>query len=1282
MVCGSTKLLALTALNAHQMSGEAPYYSSSEQPKVKYIDLTFTGVDESDIIDIETVTIENLSSGASLTILGSNILRLTYDESIADAIDDKYIAIEEPMLYPNPAFGGAKLVVDTNNGGALNVFIYSTNGKLVASNKVTAVSGRNSISIPTQQKGMYIVKVEGCGVKKSIKWMCNGGVGSTSLSLFDTNSETASVKAFGQFDGQFGISTQATDDVPEVKTMSFKKGDYLKFTAKHGTRTSIVYQQPERTHTVTFAMYECSDANGYDYPIVEAGGLLWMAEDLKYSVTEGINLCSSSDEWANSTSSKRVAYENFKNVNSDKGAFFTPQAATEALPSGWRLPTANELTEVGKMLGGMEEVGAALMSSSSNRSKYVGLNLQADGCINPDGSFDGVGSKGFIVTKSTVNSKNIFLSIENGQDAATLDVRNGAEAGHGFRIRGVRPAISAYSNMISFMKSNSSLGNTSNNGADSGFFFDTPLGDNCMFESGQRELVYNLDSEGKVTTVLGSVEVKSAQKGVIIADELKNKNTISENSKYNYLKKIVGQKNNVGRENTVIAYWNKEIKDDWSNVDGKSDVLLYVYGDSTESYAELKSLSLPDFEMPSEADEMSNGAFCFFDSKKSYEGKKGIINPAIELYGEHLKLKSADLNNDGIGEIIVGVGAKVAFLDGATYETITTKDYGENVDVRVTIGDFDGDGNNDIVFMYFEKGNYEKVNLEVYCEGLENLNSTASHAFSYQVDLGHINKNCPMDVAIGDVLGDGKANIVCFEKTAAVDNYAKIQVLGMNAKGELCVLNELKGKTDVDYRDSKHNDVIYFACLGNCEIVLPHFRGMAMPADIFVGNTCWRYDNETFVKIPMPEDLTYVPSGNIALRNVDGVKEEVVYNDVQISYWELSRTSYGVHELTATPMAINFDGTALVASHLYNDGKIGLLSPAEEVKTTGGITSSTIGRIKPKLSKFSYPAFTTVASKDVARNYRYAGFREGFTEPSIYALISAPPYFEGYDYPSEPSTSWGKSSSTGDGGGRTSSNSASVIVGFEQDINVFFTKAASIDFETELKYAYTFGEETTETIEYGKEYSAIYSDVAVVQITPYVIYDYECTTSANPDEIGTRISICVPNKPRTMPLNLEDYMLMRGDSPEIPDLSKVFIHTPGDPFSYPNSPDKIVSNYGRSGILWGTGSPNKWEDTGSGGTTSLTITVSEETNTTSENSFDLDVKLVAGAAGVKAGFGYGHGETWQTSHTEGTGHTYSAVVAGPTRITDGLRNFSWNLCKFNYELAGQKFPVLYYVVRH
>ncbi len=1254
----------------------------AQTQEAEHIDLTFTGVDDANTLDIETVTVDNLTSGASLTISGKDILRLIVGDDTATDIDDSRISIQEPMLYPNPAFGDAKLVVDTKTGGTLSVSVYSTSGRLVASNNIVATSGRNSISIPAQQKSMYVVKIEGCGVKKSIKWMCNGGVGSANLSLSASVPTLSPDFTAPQLDHTFAISALSDADIPTVNTMFFKKGDKLKFTAKYGSRTSIVYQQPERTHTVTFAMYECTDANGYDYPIVEAGGLLWMAEDLKYANTEGVNLCSSSDEWAKSTSSMRVAYENFKNVNSDKGAFFTPQAATESLPEGWRLPTANELSEVGKMLGGMEEAGSALMTSSNDRSRYVGVNLQADGCINPDGDFNGVGSKGYVVTKSTVNSKHIFMLMENGQDAATLDVRNGADTGYGFRIRGVRPAISAYSNMISFMKSNSSLGNTSDNGADNGFFFDTPLGDNCVFESGQKELVYNLDSEGKVTTVLGSVEVKSAQKGVIIADELKNKNTISENSKYNYLKKIVGQKNNVGRENTVIAYWNKEIKDDWSNVDGKSDVLLYVYGDLTENYAELKSLSIPDFEMPSEADEMSNGAFNFFDSKKSYENKKGVINPAIELYGEHLKLKSADLNNDGIGEIIVGVGAKVAFLDGATYETITTKDYGENVDVRVTIGDFDGDGNNDVVFMYFEKGNYEKVNLEVYCEGLENLNNAATHTFNYQIDLGHINKNCPMDVAIGDVLGDGKANIVCFEKTAAVDNYAKIQVLGMNAKGELCVLNELKGKTNIDYRDSKHNDVIYFACLGNCDIVLPHFRGMAMPADIFVGNTCWRYENEKFVEIQMPENLTYVPSGNIALRNVDGVKEEVVYNDVQISYWELSRTSYGVHELTATPMSINYDGTALVASHLYNDGKIGLLSPAEEVKTTGGITSSTIGRIKPKLSKFSYPAFTTVASKDVARNYRYVGFHEGFTEPSIYALISAPPYFEGYDYPAEPSTTWGKSSSTGDGGGRSSSNSASVIVGFEQDINVFFTKAASIDFETELKYAYTFGEETTETIEYGKEYSAIFSDVAVVQITPYAIYNYECTTSANPDEIGTQISICVPDKPRTMPLNLEDYMLMRGDSPEIPDLSKVFIHTPGDPFSYPNSPDKIISNYGRSGILWGTGSPNKWEDTGSGGTTSLTITVSEETNTTSENSFDLDVKLVTGAAGVKAGFGYGHGETWQTSHTEGTGHTYSGTVAGPTRITDGLKNFSWNLCKFNYELAGQKFPVIYYVVRH
>jgi hypothetical protein len=332
-----------------------------------------------------------------------------------------------------------------------------------------------------------------------------------------------------------------------------------------------------------------------------------------------------------------------------------------------------------------------------------------------------------------------------------------------------------------------------------------------------------------------------------------------------------------------------------------------------------------------------------------------------------------------------------------------------------------------------------------------------------------------------------------------------------------------------------------------------------------------------------------------------------------------------------------------------------------------------------------YPTLTAIRGTESERIYQFAERQYAMSEPRIYALLAAPPYFANYDYPyGPPCTSWGKSTSTASGEGRNSSNSASLIFGYEQDITIpmFGAKLGSIDFETKLTYDYTFGHDSTNTTEFGIEYSTFTDDAVAMQLTPYTIYNYKCISSANAEEIGSILSISVPGRPANTIITLQDYMLLRADNQSIPDLTKVFHHTPGDPFSYPDDPKKVGSNYGLGGILWGNNNANDMVATGSGGRITLTITETTETSDIKENSFNLEAQLVVNFLGAKAGFGYGHGETWSTTHTDGVGSVVSAEVLGPTKIGDqNIPNFYWNFCKYNYRLNGQEFPVVNFIVK-
>lgn len=1230
----------------------------AQTQKAKNIDLTFAGVDDANIFDIETVTVDNLTTGASLTLSGKDILRLTDDEETANGIDESTISIQEPMLYPNPAFGDANLVVDTQNGGTLSVTVYSANGRFVASKRISATSGRNSITIPTQQRGMYIVRVEGCGVKKSIKWMCNGGVGSSSFSLSGSASAPAQAKTFGMFGNQFGISAQTADDVPEVKAMLYKDGEWLRLTAKVGNRTTIMYQQPKNTHTVTFGMFECVDANGRNYPIVEAGGMMWMAEDLRVvDFLEGVGFSQSAGSWAGSSNVKRMAYYEFDKSNANEGGYFTPQAAAVALPQGWSLPTTNDLESVMNLLGGENLFAGALKAKGyeslwESRSKVVdsvGVAIQPYGWLQPNGEFFGLGSKAYLLTKTTKDLKPIYMTLEDGKDKGTIDKKNGIGNGYGFRIRGVRPAVSAYYSMLTFLRNeNSSL----NNAFNETYFQRSPLGDQVVMSTGKNDIISDTYANFKDVTfyVLGSIPKTYSQvsdnkfKGLRrYPDTSSSSNAVFndwDNSYYH--KKIIGQTNNTGRQNTVLLRWLNNRGVEESGTAGSGKLELTIYGDATKTFTEQKKLTYTDFTMPDES-----GVDIHVRTTDYW-----TLSARTEAYAEHLKLKVGDLTGNGIDDLVFGVGSKVFIVDGYTYATIAKKDFGNNKNVRVAVGDVNGDRKSDIVFMY-SNGNVAKV--ECYCNGAESVTGTPTYTFSFS--KGFDSNSALMDVAIGDVTGDKKPNIICHTSEAKAGE-ALLTVLQLNSNNTLELLTSIK-------EPSYNGKILDAHALSNNEIVLPHFRGLGMPADIFVHGSYWRYEEGKFSKHDLSTPIYYVPSGCVAITSSDGITEKVVLNDI-------------IYE------GVGLDIISLVATRkIFSPTNNSTLSESSGENVPIGICANTTrGDGLTRLSCLSIPALATVRTSEIARVYRYVDSVEGFTEPNIYALLAAPPYFEGHDYITDCGTSWGSSSAQGDGTSRTSTNSSSLIVGYEHDINIITWNVGNVSFENELKYAYTFGDETINTTEYGINYSTVYDDAVILQITPYITYFYECVHSENPDEIGSKISINVPDRPRTMPLNVKDYMLLRADNAEIPDISKVFTHTPGEPFSYPRTPDDIHSNYGKGGILWGTGSPDKWQDVGSAGSTTLSITVTKETNTTTENSFTLDTKLVATVLGAKIGFGYGHGETWGSSHTESVGHSYSGTVPAPRLASgSGVKNFSWNLCKFNYQLAGQQFPVIYYVVK-
>ena len=1283
------------------------------QDSTHTLDITFAAAGDANVVN--KVVVENLTQRKALELRGDNILRLS--DVPGTGVKEQKVRFLEPLVYPNPAPAEANVVFTLPKSGKIRVDIFDMQGRLVQNGEFQLEAGDHSIVLPQQDNGMYMVSLRGCGIQYATKWMCMGKRSGQPIRIGNTHIEGLQMKSRTQTN-----VTKAATETPDVVYMQYNLGDLLRFTGSNGEMTCIVMKTPQRSHTVTFSMYTCKDAAGNCYPIIEAGGLLWMAENLKMVRSSKIALCTEESIWQESPNAAQAAYYKYDQNNADRGAYYTYEAAKIALPDGWRLPTAGELEAVTKNLNGSAHAGNALKykGDGSQWLSYdesldsVSLSIQPNGSLNPDGTFSGDGLHAYIMTRSAIEGKPMYMELKDGNDSAVMSKQMLAAPRTAFTVRGVRPALSAYNAITARMLGeDTALANLMLHRQKDGAFDDTPLGENYRISSGEMQLIRENSRGLRMLTTAKGKALRIDSSGAANMQRL--------------LKKTEAQRNAKGRSNIVKVTWSEPLRNGayerantsyFNNYSGK--LILTVYGDSTTGYKQLYYDTLPySHTMPA----IDKPQSTIFDN--NYGFATGLAEQ-IEYFTERIHLRCADINGDGIDDIITGVAGNIQIIDGSNYKTLLAERTYSTTNVRVAAGDVNGDDTNDIVVLYETPGSTDftkpnTITLEVFCKGFNRptlptysqvvMNSTGKVKYvknftvKKQTVVGYTLSEYPtaesylwnfMDVAVGDVTGDNSNNIVClvsprrsFGTTGNTGGIGTIPVFNVSATGSsIYVFKYANGSVSplltTAIAEPNHND------LANCNLRLARLGGFKQPMDIIGVNNIWRWDGKNFNSAyNFGTDVHWVPSGNMAVGNFNGNAEgrdQVAFNTL---YTEMITTG---RVESSNNITKNFTVTTLLLSEKSG----GFKKEVHSTATAGSVTYnapeksglSGVYFICPNaFTNFAmeYPAIAAIRGTESERIYQFESRQYAMSEPRIYALLAAPPYFADYDYPyGPPCTSWGKSTSSASGEGRSSSNSASLIFGYEQDITIpmFGAKLGSIDFETKLTYDYTFGDDSTHTTEYGIEYSTFTDDAVAMQLTPFTIYNYKCVSSANEDEIGSILSISVPGRPANTIITLQDYMLLRADNQSIPDLTKVFHHTPGDPFSYPDDPKQVGSNYGKGGILWGNNNANDMVATGSGGRITLTITETTETSTIKENSFSLEAQLVVNYLGAKAGFGYGHGETWSTTHTDGVGSVVSAEVLGPTKIGDqNIPNFYWNFCKYNYRLNGQEFPVVNFIVK-
>jgi uncharacterized protein (TIGR02145 family) len=358
--------------------------------------ITFSGTGESTTVN--TVKVENLTRGTSLTLNGDNILRLT---ETTDIYSIKNRQSSELKIYPNPMTSYSILQICPPVKGDAIISVYEMTGRLVIKINSYLENYPQEFSLSGLNKGYYLINVKGSTYHFSGKLLNNG-------------------KADGTIRVKKIINNQAVDTTPTktdskgaqaIIDMAYTPGDRLKFTGISGIYSTVIIDIPASDRTIAFNFITCTDGDNNSYPVVNIGSQTWMAENLKTTKFKDGNTSipniTDNTEWdALSTPAYCWYNNNEATYKASYGALYNWYTLNtrNLCPTGWHVPTDDEWTAMITFLGGGSIAGGKLketgtthwLSPNTGATNESGYTLLPGGYRNVLGTFINVGNYGYL----------------------------------------------------------------------------------------------------------------------------------------------------------------------------------------------------------------------------------------------------------------------------------------------------------------------------------------------------------------------------------------------------------------------------------------------------------------------------------------------------------------------------------------------------------------------------------------------------------------------------------------------------------------------------------------------------------------------------------------------------------------------------------------------------------------------------------------------------------------------------------------------------------------------
>jgi len=359
---------------------------------------------------VSYVRVENINKGTSITISGAHVLHLKAD-IISGQTDYKNYR-GKIRFSPNPMTDNTLMRFVTLEQGLAEISLFDYSGKMLSHKEEYLLKGLHTYRIKGLMKeGFYFVRIR-CG-----QYECSG-------ILVCPGSQNNQIEIIYEST----LSVRYTPDCTVVD-MQYSYGDRLKFTGFAGNCNTVIYDVPDANKTISFIFSPCTDADGNNYPVVQIGSQLWMAENLKttsYRNNTPIPNVTDGAEWAGLTTPAYCWYNNNIKNKDIYGALYNWYVVNtgKLCPDGWHVPTDDEWHEMVLYLdqdavqdveesniagGKLKEEGILHWSEpNTGATDEVGFTARAGGVRKYDGVFSGPTGHGNWRTSSEYDDTQVW----------------------------------------------------------------------------------------------------------------------------------------------------------------------------------------------------------------------------------------------------------------------------------------------------------------------------------------------------------------------------------------------------------------------------------------------------------------------------------------------------------------------------------------------------------------------------------------------------------------------------------------------------------------------------------------------------------------------------------------------------------------------------------------------------------------------------------------------------------------------------------------------------------